>query len=604
MFLPAKIENPKEISSKYPHLVGFHETLRGILEERRKLKIETEAVKLKYNEQIQNLLTQIQKLADQEKENNDQIEKYLEFIDQIKQKVLEKEGIVWEKISSLLLFLSKNRESNFELEKMLQEVDNLGIKKSKIIEILQGLGQELSNLQEEYQQIKQNLHQNSRHNVRKQVQKVRQKESDLFQAYLVDLPEREVKRVIADYKESYWVVCLVHGIQPIQELNYNSVLQKGLGDLDLLRTAIILGPTLATSTFRRGDEANNRFTGICGVIIGGGTVEQASSGDGASKASCNGERVYLSRPNLLIAPAIAESINNRDKKEFGSYGYDEFNVANPGIAGIYIDFDRMWQIGGGNEIKTQEQRQEKLRKIRELADEFELPLFYIRNGELWNEQQEVVTDISAYPIMPPFSREEKIDYLNQAGHMFLLNNEKTDFRYNLARYFEGLFYGLTLKFLQNEHGNLEKKLEKIWQSQNPDEQKVADKQSYKILKEIPNIGNLKICRYDHLGKTCYSIVTCIAGVNNSLISQNPYTKKYQISLNYLTYMNSKQKDQIEFLGDSYFIMGMSQHFSNKFYEKISSKIREKILQSVEKASESNFKVTMTAEELYPKLFMV
>ena len=130
MFLPAKIENPKEISSKYPHLVGFHETLRGILEERRKLKIETEAVKLKYNEPIQNLLTQIQKLADQEKENNDQIEKYLEFIDQIKQKVLEKEGVVWEKISSLLLFLSKNRESNFELQKMLQEVDNLGIANS------------------------------------------------------------------------------------------------------------------------------------------------------------------------------------------------------------------------------------------------------------------------------------------------------------------------------------------------------------------------------------------------------------------------------------------------------------------------------------------
>ena len=191
----------------------------------------------------------------------------------------------------------------------------------------------------------------------------------------------------------------------------------------MLRTAIILGPTLATSTFRRGDKANNRFTGICGVIIGGGTVEQASSGDGATKGSCNGERVYLSRPNLLIAPAIAESINNRDKKEFSSYGYDEFNVANPGIAGIYIDFDRIWQIGGGNEIKTQEQRQEKLRKIRELADEFELPLFYIRDGELWNEQQEVVTDISAYPIMPPFSREEKIDYLNQAGHMFLLNTQ-------------------------------------------------------------------------------------------------------------------------------------------------------------------------------------
>lgn len=181
-------------------------------------------------------------------------------------------------------------------------------------------------------------------------------------------PRVEVGEIARQYK-----ALVLHGIRASFQPGENSLLRKRVGWRTKLDIALVLQPTLSTSTVFVGDEASeNRFCSRAGIVLSGGEVVAASSRDGGTQAKGLKRRTI---PRGMDDFQI-DQVMRAERTGVGQRrGYNELAVENPETAYLYYCVD---DIGG--QIRPDLPETEE---VVQASRDYNLPICVLVSGSLY-----------------------------------------------------------------------------------------------------------------------------------------------------------------------------------------------------------------------------
>ncbi len=179
--------------------------------------------------------------------------------------------------------------------------------------------------------------------------------------------EQQRVRSVSDISKRMDAV-FIHGIHPTFVPDQNSLLQKEVDWQTKLNVFLAFKPTVSTSTLREGDGVN-RMWARQGLILTDGCVVTASSSDSATVARGIEDRGVWSFKRKMTDRDISDAVHNR-----GPRYYNEFVVAQPGIAGFYVCRD---------EKRNGMQDLAPIEEIIAECTQRGISIFEIKNGQVW-----------------------------------------------------------------------------------------------------------------------------------------------------------------------------------------------------------------------------
>ncbi len=162
-------------------------------------------------------------------------------------------------------------------------------------------------------------------------------------------------------------VVFVHGIHPTFTPVGNSLLEKGVDWKTKLRVVLALEPTLSTSTIKEGDGPDRMWSRV-GVVLAGGRVESAFSGDGGTQA----KGLFKRNTTRVDGDQIRSQIDTAVQDRLAS-GYNELVVSKPRIAGVYLNTDQYQHTEVPDSMRSKD--------LVEIMKSFpEVPLYIMKGG--------------------------------------------------------------------------------------------------------------------------------------------------------------------------------------------------------------------------------
>lgn len=156
---------------------------------------------------------------------------------------------------------------------------------------------------------------------------------------------------------------ILHGINPRIVTVANSLLKPGTTWDAKLDITLALQPHLAAFTIREGNPSDRPFTEDMGVILKGGEITFAETGDSASQANGLYKRV-VNRDSSTgdLVEDIKQAISYPERR---SRGYNELNVTRPEIAGFYFMKELVDSFVSREGLKKYKEAQKAIRQIKE-----------------------------------------------------------------------------------------------------------------------------------------------------------------------------------------------------------------------------------------------
>jgi len=192
---------------------------------------------------------------------------------------------------------------------------------------------------------------------------------DFYQEQWTAYEEDRQIRDVGNISKQYAAV-FVHGIHPNYIPQVNSLLNEWVDWKTKLKILLTLGPTISSSTMRKGESGEELWARM-GVILSGGSVKTADARDAATRAEGLKKRTgwsYQKNIRERIGNAITQK---RDR-------YNELTVENPDIAGFFINTDEISGIRRSNLASVSE--------IIPFIKELGMPLYAMRDGELYETE--------------------------------------------------------------------------------------------------------------------------------------------------------------------------------------------------------------------------
>lgn len=259
----------------------------------------------------------------------------------------------------------------------------------------QRMGKDLQSQQENAAKLKFNLedYQNSLDILREQLSKFREERSSLkrtkqiieefyesqgdkltIQEQKAARMEKEREEATVDKVAEKYGVYFIHAIRP----DIGGVNNPEMKDTDWkTKLDVVLGlhPDISVSTIKSKDTLRENSFGLMGVVLSGGSVEAADSGDIWSTASLKERSTAIHLKSDYLSEQIKSAIE--DRRDFD---YNEFIISEPQVAGFFIDhgFD-----------DPAESRQAPLEEIIPILQELGLPLFLFRNGSFYEQRYSI-----------------------------------------------------------------------------------------------------------------------------------------------------------------------------------------------------------------------
>lgn len=165
-------------------------------------------------------------------------------------------------------------------------------------------------------------------------------------------------------------VLFIHGTDDLWRED-NSNLNRRISTKDKMKIVLGFEPTVCASTIGKGDTSRNAWEPV-GVLLSGGEIKAAAGRDAGSRAK-NRDIVH----RRVKAADIKRAIHER----YGSY--NEFSVANPTVAGIYVFADAL-------DVYDQSRRTVWSADADRLGRELHLPVYIIDNGDIFRARVEKV----------------------------------------------------------------------------------------------------------------------------------------------------------------------------------------------------------------------
>lgn len=183
-------------------------------------------------------------------------------------------------------------------------------------------------------------------------------------AYEQDKEARDVANITKEYEAIF-----VHGIHPYAHVKENSLLNEWVDWKMKLKILLTLYPTLSTSTIRAGEGGISLWARM-GVIVSGGSVENANMTDAGTRAQGLKKRVGWS-DKKNIAERVRFAILSKPQ------GHNEFTVGDPEIAGFYITVD---------EPENQRRDLAPIQDIVPFIKALGVPLYAMQAGEMYDAE--------------------------------------------------------------------------------------------------------------------------------------------------------------------------------------------------------------------------
>jgi len=196
-------------------------------------------------------------------------------------------------------------------------------------------------------------------------------QKELLEKYKHDEEVRDVGNVIKKHN------CLfVHGIQTRDTPDYNTLITDGVDWETKIKIALSLGPTLSTSTIRRGDSMFAYWSNV-GLLLKGGRVETAAARDNATMAKSIKTRVRAGGDSdENIEDAIGRSLHSRENNN----RYNELTVAEPVSAGLYLAYDSPKMRNGGLTAMHNPEKDMSGERLLKASQDTGLPVYLIVDG--------------------------------------------------------------------------------------------------------------------------------------------------------------------------------------------------------------------------------
>ena len=185
-------------------------------------------------------------------------------------------------------------------------------------------------------------------------------------AYEKDRQIRDIGNVTRQYEATF-----VHGIHPKYIPQVNSLLNEWVDWKMKLKILLALGPTISSSTMRKGESGEGLWARM-GVILSGGSIQTADIRDAGSRAQGLKKRIGWSNQRDIqkrIRQAVTEKHLDR---------YNEFAVQDSEIAGFFVNTDEILRLQRSNLAPVSE--------IIPFIKELDMPLYAMHEGEVYETE--------------------------------------------------------------------------------------------------------------------------------------------------------------------------------------------------------------------------
>lgn len=198
--------------------------------------------------------------------------------------------------------------------------------------------------------------------VKEEIKTFYEKEKAAWEAK--DAHARDLGRVIEEHG-----VVVTHALLPCDVPDGNSLIRGGVGWRTKIRIVAGLSPTVCASTVKEGDTAD-RMWYPAGILLGGGSVQDAAPRDNASRA--RGRKTRTGEMRSDPTEKIRNAIEGRDTH---GQGYNEIAVENPVIAGLFVCTDSGQWKDRDSAISIEE--------MTEMGAELGVPTYEIFKGKTY-----------------------------------------------------------------------------------------------------------------------------------------------------------------------------------------------------------------------------
>lgn len=322
-------------------------------EERQKTANAVKEKRRQYFGRQERLSAQTEKIIQEAKDSEANLDNVIDEIESISQQINERDDNTFRKFLNRFKISDKEGQA---LKKLL--LDKITTKE---------------NFEQHFQQTQGLLEQLSKDkNNKAELTEAKQAISDFYQdasekwsEYLTEQEKAKIEKVIEEYN-----ILVVHGIHPNFVPGEDSLLNLDVNWQTKLKIALTLEPSLAASTIKEGDSNINMWARM-GLIVRGGRVIKAYPQDLGTVAIVIKKR-YESGTSMpeKVSGQIEEAITKR-----ADGGYNELDIDDCQTAGFYFCIDRTENLIKNDLVDLDE--------IYQTCQEFDLPLYVIKNGLLY-----------------------------------------------------------------------------------------------------------------------------------------------------------------------------------------------------------------------------
>ena len=230
--------------------------------------------------------------------------------------------------------------------------------------------------------------------------------------------DRDVKNVLEQYD-----VAMVHALISRGAPSENTLLRSDITWQEKLKIILAFEPTISTSTISPEQQATWRNMG---VILSGGRVEAASSGDAGTQAKgLKNREVRKSNPEIYDPTGQRRSIETQLQNATSKRGaYNEIVVGNPEVAGFFIKIQEDGSIEELGDMDGFVSPNEVFKTVQEMN----LPLFVIKGGEVYRSSPDMAEKVLSDPVRGTYKTimkfGEKIPPMELAKLPGVLDKEK------------------------------------------------------------------------------------------------------------------------------------------------------------------------------------
>lgn len=295
-----------------------------------------------------------------------------------------------------------------------------------------------------------------------------------------DVHARNLGRVIQEHG-----VTVTHALLPHDVPDGNSLIRSGVDWRTKIRIVAGLSPTVCASTVKEGDTAD-RMWYPAGILLGGGSVQDAAPGDNATRAQ---GRKTRSGEGIKQNPTekIRNAIEGRDVR---GQAYNEITVSNPIISGLFVCTDGGQWNNRDSAISLEE--------MAEMGAELGLPTYEIFKGKTYKvaltPEGKAIRGEEVHPEEmitkeDPIPAEKKEKLLSEA-----LEESPFDVQRRLRELLDASYYG-KLRYIELNHAQYQGE-SVIWGdvSWSGFDVGLAKGDEIKIIADIPQVANAKNLR--------------------------------------------------------------------------------------------------------------